>query len=530
MNKKWSTKKKAIASVIIIAVVALTAAALYIALKPDDPIVTQIHEIKSGNITETFDTTAIVQSSNQGAFAIYDGVKVQKVNVRVGDNVEKGDVLATFDTSSLNMLLNEKRQAYNTALKAYNEYLDGADNATGQLASLNSQVEVLEKEIEALEKKVSEEEENSTQQGASSNVNDNELSELRAALSQLLGGNRLSDAIVDRLLSENGSTAQMVEAVKKLLSSATIDMSALQSMTSMSESERLLIEKELQLVQLKMQIATLSAQSSDSLKSVYKTISDSAYEAYNELAQQVNILNRGWIAEDTGFVREVNIKEGEVFASSSSSTSANLDISSILASVTSGNFDIASILSSFASQAKNGMIVEYYPLEATFEVSKYDISKISMDQDVIVTTADEKEFNAKVNYISAVATSSGSGISINSLLGSGSGSGNTLTAKVEIENADRSVIIGMDVEVSAALDTKENVILLPVESVLYDKDNGYYVFIYDKDEKIINRRQVVLGLFDGTNYEVREGLQAGDEIVRAPTQTMEEGQSVIPKG
>lgn len=533
MKRKWSKKKKIIASVIIIAVLALTAAALYIAFKPEPPVETQIHDITSGSITESFDTTAIVQSSKQGNFQIYDGVKVKEVKVRVGDNVKKGDVLATFDTSSLNTLLGEKRQAYSVAQKAYNDYLDSSYDAKKQLNGMTSQMSSLEKEIEALEKKVDEEKKNSENKpqnnnNNNSNINKEELQNLRDALNELLGNNRLSQSIVDRLLSEDGATAQVVDAVKNLLASSTIDMSSLQSM-SMSENEKLLVEKELQLVQLKIQTSTLSVQSSDSLKTVYKTIADSAYDAYEELAEQVNVLNKGWIAEETGFVREINIKEGETY-SSGKETSSSLDISSILASVTSGNYDISSIIASFADKSNTGMIVEYYPLEATFEVSKYDISKISMDQSVTITTADGKEFDAKVNYISAVATSSGSGLNINSLLGSGSGSGNTLTAKVEIEKADRSVIIGMDVDLSAALETKDNVTLLPVESVQYDKESGYYVFVYNESEKIISKKQVVLGLFDGINYEVREGLEVGDKIVRAPTQTMTDGLSVIPKG
>ena len=60
MNKKWSKKKKITVAVIIIAVLALAAAVLYIALKPEDPIKTQIAEVTSGDITETFDTMAIV--------------------------------------------------------------------------------------------------------------------------------------------------------------------------------------------------------------------------------------------------------------------------------------------------------------------------------------------------------------------------------------------------------------------------------------------------------------------------------------
>ncbi len=534
MNKKWSKKKKIVTAVILVAVLALAAAVLYIALKPEDPIETQIHEIESGNITETFDTTAIVQSSNQGAFAIYDGVKVKEVNVRVGDNIKKGDVLATFDTSSLNAVLSEKREAYNTAQKAYNDYLNTAYSAKNQQTEIDKQISTLEKEIANLEKLVSEEKKNASENKTENNseVSKDELAELRTALKEVLGNNKLSDAVVDRLLSSDSTTAQMVDALKGLLSSATIDMSAIQSMTGsmMSENERVLIEKELQLVQLKVQNSMLSAQSGGTLKTVYKTIADSAYSAYEEMATQVNSLNGGWIAEEDGFVREVNIKAGETFVSANASSSPSLDMSSILASVTSGSYDISSIVSSLSGQSNNGIVVEYYPLEATFEVSKYDISKISMDQKVVVTTADGKKFDATVNYISAVADSSSNGININALMGSGSGASNTLTAKVEIHEADRSIIIGMDVDLSAALETKENVTLVPVEAIQYDNENGYFVFVYDEDEKIINRQIVLVGLFDGSNYEVLEGLNVGDKIVRAPTLTMEDGQSVIPKG
>lgn len=532
MNKKWSKKKKIIAAIIIVAVLALAAAVLYIAFKPEDPIVTQIADIESGDITETFDTTAIVQSANQDNFQIFEGVVVKTVNVRVGDNVKKGDVLATFDTSSLNALLSEKRSAYNTAQKAYSDYVNGAQNASAQLPDISGQVSVLEKEIASLEKKVSEEKKSASTKGEAKNegnVSEDDLKELRKALKEVLGNNKLSDRIIDRLLSADSSTAQMADAIKSILASASFDMSALESMTSsmMSENEKLLLEKELQLVQLKVQQTMLSAQSTDSLKSVYKTIADSAYDSYNSLAMQVDTLNAGWVAKEDGFVREVNIKAGEVVTGSSSS-SQSLDISSILASVTSGNYDVSKIISAFAGQSKNGIVLEYYPLEATFEISKYDISKISMDQHVTITTADGKKYDATVNYISAVADSSSSGLDINALMGSGSAASNTLTAKVEINKADRSVIIGMDVDLSADLETKKNVNLVPVEAIQYDNESGYYVFKYNEEEKIINKTSVIVGLFDGVNYEVVEGLEAGDKVVRAPSMTMKDGQSVVP--
>lgn len=532
MNKKWSKKKKIIAAVIGVVVLALTASVIYIALKPEDPVETQIHDVTKGDITATFDTTAIVKSSNQGDFAIYDGVKIKEVNVRVGDNVKKGDVLATFDTTSLNAILSEKREAYNSAQKAYNEYLDNAFLAKQQQTEMDKQIASLEKEIAGIEKLVNDEkkavEENKTDV---KEPDTDDLAELREALKEVLGNNKLGDAIVDSMLSSDSSTAQVADALKNLLSSATIDMSAIESMTSgmMSENEQLLLKKQLQLVQLNVQSGMITAQSGDTLKTVYKTIADSAYTAYEEMATRVNSLNSGWIAEEDGFVREVNIKAGETYLGEGAAASPSLDMSSILASVTSGSYDVSSIVSSIAGTTNLGMVVEYYPLEAEFEVSKYDISKISMDQKVTVTTADGKEFDATVNYISAVADSSSGGLNINSLMGSGAAS-NTLTAKVEIHNADRSVIIGMDVDLSAALETKKDVIVVPVEAIQHDNETGYYVFIYNEDEKVINKKPVTVGLFGGSSYEVVEGLAEGDKIVRAPTIAMTDGQRVVPKG
>lgn len=521
MNKKWSKKKKITAAILLVLVLALVAAVLYIALKPEDPIKTQIVEVKKGDITETFDTTAIVISAHQGVFPVYDGIVVKDVNVRVGDNVKKGDVLATFDTTALNSLLTEKRESYNVAQKAYNDYLDNAYAASSQLTGIESQITTLESEIKTLEEKISG---NNTEAKAV-----NQENELAQQLKELLGNNEFASRIVDRLFS-SGNSSQMAGIINGILNNSGFDKSALDAITSsmLGDDEKLLLEKELQLVQLKVQAASLSVQSADALKEVYKTIADSAYASYTSLAEQVNILNKGWIAEDDGFVREVNIKAGEVVTMASSSSTPSFDISSILASVTSGNYDISSILSSFASQSKNGMIIEYYPLEAKFEIGKHDISKIHMDQKVKVVAADGKEFVGTVNYISAVAEGGAGGIDINSLMGSGSGASNTLTAKVEIENADRSIIIGLDVDITAELETKKDVLLIPVEAIQNDSETGFFVFKYDEANEKVIKTPIVVGLSNDEYFEVLEGLQLSDKIVRAPTMTMKDGQSVVP--
>ena len=106
--------------------------------------------------------------------------------------------------------------------------------------------------------------------------------------------------------------------------------------------------------------------------------------------------------------------------------------------------------------------------------------------------------------------------------------------EIKLEEADKYVVL-LDGNHrykahKTLLETKKDVLLIPVESIQYDNENGYYVFVYDAEEKIINRKTVVVGLFDGSSYEVLEGLSEGDQIVRAPRMKMEDGMSVVPKG
>ncbi len=534
MDNKWTKKKKIWVAVATVLIAALIATVCYIAFRPDKPVSALITKAKIGDITETFETTATIESGKQTTFEITDGIKVEKVLVRVGDSVKAGDVLATFDTSSLNATLEEKRVSYTAAQNAYTKYLDTSYSASKDLKAIDGQISALEKEVAALEKKVeAEKKENTNPPKTETPVVSNSgkvVEELRDSLKDLFGNTKLGDKIADRLLSSDSSSAQMITALQNMLNaSSSFDMSAMSSLTSsmISENEKNLISKEFELVQLKVRQGTLSAQSGDGLKSVYKSIADTAKSSYESLAEQIDSFKKGWIAEADGFIREINIVEGQVFSSKKdNSPLSGMDMTSILGLVSSGSFDLSNILSSLTGSSQIGMIVECYPLNATFELGKYDISKIQLDSKVKVKSTSGDEFKGTVTYISPVATAS-SGININTIMGSSTSSASTVTTKVSIDNPDRTLIIGMDVEISVDLQTKKNVLLVPVESIQYD-DSGYFVFKYDKDSKTIKKTTVEVGLFDSVNYEVLSGLENGDSLIKAPTTTMTDDQRVTP--
>ena len=102
MTKKILNKKQKIVISIVAAllIIALGVTA-YVVISKKTRTTVALADVTAGDITETLKLSGTVNSENQASFEILDGTYVKSVNVRVGDAVKKGDVLATFDTSSL---------------------------------------------------------------------------------------------------------------------------------------------------------------------------------------------------------------------------------------------------------------------------------------------------------------------------------------------------------------------------------------------------------------------------------------------
>ena len=208
----------------------------------------------------------------------------------------------------------------------------------------------------------------------------------------------------------------------------------------------------------------------------------------------------------------MNITPGETCRSAAT---ANIDISSII-DLASGNTNVSDIVNALLGQTQSGITVEYYPFVVDFVLGKADIFKVSLDMPCRVTAADDTVVDGVVTYISPVATQS-SGVNISSLIGSGSANG--VDAKVTIEKPTSSVIIGLDVDVSIDVDSKDNVLIVPSEAVKNDS-NGTYVYIYNSKTKRIKFSKVELGLSDDTRYEIVSGCEEGDTVITTvPTGT-----------
>jgi len=522
---KQSAKNKIMIATAVVLILALLGYAVYYAAFSNQKRLElgpgTIIQVDRGDLTSVYTASATVASGRQGVFQILDGTKVTSVLVRVGDTVHKGDLLATFDTGSLDQMLRMKKLDYEAARKSYQDYMKSAADAPKQAAANQARIAELEAKIAA-------------QQAGEADTpqapQNTQLDSIKGAISGLLGNSGLANRIVDAVFAENGSVAKTVTSFQNLLGGGLLggvmggfDMSAMQSMMGSAG-----LGDSLELMQLKLQDAFSGISSGMSLDSVYKSLADSAESAYRQAEQAAALLKEGWMAQYDGIIREVNIAEGEVYrdVQGQSPASSGINVTSLLASLAGGSADIGSLLGGLFSNQVNGMVVEYYPFTASFLLGKYDIAKVSLDQPVKVTSVSGKSFDAYVSFISPVAKQS-SDINISSLMGAG-GSARGVEARITIPAPDKSITIGLDVDVTIELETRENVLRVPVESVAIDDEtSGYYVFVLERVSKTIHKQPVETGLFDGNSYyEIAGGLAQGTEIVRAPLRSMKDGQKV----
>ena len=522
MEKKKISKKQRNAIIAGVLAVAVIAGICFAMFKPEDKLQVETVMAKKELINETLDTTGVVTSASMDVFKIPSGVKILTLNVKEGDIVQAGDVIATFDIASLNEALTEKENAYEKAQSAYVNAQKTSKQSLSKIADVKEQIAVLEKEISELEAKANKK----TDSQKSYEISQPQVKVSESLVKRFVNIAKLfgieytaeeAEKVLVNMLTSGSSMSDISSLMDNLSSiagaSGSLDMGSLMGMSGSSE----LMSAEMSLIQLKAQLATLELQSDSSYVSTFKTIADKTRESYLAAQTQVESMRNGWVATGKGIVSEVNI------GAEKESVSTDIDISSVLSAVTSGG-DVTGLLTSFLSDGQSGVTILYYPLVADISLNKYDILDVDLNQDVIITSASDAEFEGKVSYISPVASSS-NGLNLNSIMGGGTASSSTIPAQVTIENADNSVIVGVDVQVSIITETVENALVLPVEVICID---GEDVFVYALEDGKAVKKNVELGISSDTHYQIISGISETDVLIKN-TVGLEDGVRVEAK-
>lgn len=169
------------------------------------------------------------------------------------------------------------------------------------------------------------------------------------------------------------------------------------------------------------------------------------------------------------------------------------------------------------SQSPAVTVEDISSLEVVLNVNQYDITKIAAG-DAATIKFNDKSYSGKVSSVDPAATKTVSA----------SGTDTTVKAAVDVTGNDGSLKSGYDVDIDVKTGEKDNVVKIPAEAIVTDKNDKEKVFVVK--DGVAREADITTGLSSDIEYEVTKGLSAGDTVILNPSASIKDGTRVYQKG
>lgn len=493
--KKSNTKKIVWAVIAVILVVAIVVGIMLIK-SSKSKVDVSLTTISTDTIVQTVSSTGEVSSGLNKDYTAGSIATVKEVFVKVGDQVKKGDKLATFDTSNLDMQVANLNASYKDALAAYNTAVENQNNAKEQLVIVNSAIDALNNEIAQLEAEMAASAQETPVSGQSS-----QYAEGGSGIGDIIGGGSGSigsgtgssssqfQEQIDELINTIKELQESIEGINDRVDELTAQLEALAA--GVNEID----PNSVKLTALQIELAGLTAQ-----KELYSIIAQG-----NTVNAQKQLVNTTKQALDTVSAAQQSLDAG---------WTADFDGTITACSITAGGQTTA---------LETGITLENMDTRVvTISLGEYDVKKVKVGMQATVKTA-YGTYSGEVATIAPTATG-GNESSIMDSVGSMAGiSGlSSLTAQgagvectILVAEPDEDIIIGFNADVEIQTGTYSQVPCVPIESIILEKE-GTYVYLYNEEDETVTKTAITTGATSDTAYEVLSGLSAGQKIVTTP--------------
>lgn len=479
-------------------------------------------------------------------YATVDG-KLENVNCEIGDEVSAEDVLAEYNLAEYEMAYdkavanvayytdeysaavaeNDKAKAnLNSAQKAASEYQNQYTEIQNNLNFIDvnlaleseivtEQTKQLEKSAAMIETKLSSAESTKQTLKAETDSLANEIATLKGTVSGCESQIARDNKKIDELKADGGNHDTEISALLAASESAQAQKSAAQAQLDSLHARK--DELDSQYASICGTVNSLTSQLNNNRTALSNLPTEGMTGeetlAYLELSKNLNIATINWNESLTQIqaARErmvttetleyhmdsVKLAQLEQIASERLLEKAKMGIVSSCDGVILEKYvdDGATVMAGqalYTIQPTTGYKV-------TVKVSKYDIEKIAMNQEAIITVGDVT-YTGKVSKIYKVAETDSSG---------------KAKVKVDIEIADKMSMptIGLEANIKIITAQKTNTLSVPYNAV-YSDDVGDYVYVLESGKAI--RKSISLGAEGNEFYEVLDGISEGEEVIITP--------------
>ena len=439
-------------------------------------------DVAKGTIENIISVSGTVESADTQSVFADVAAPISTLNVKVGDKVASGDVLFTYDESSLELSEKTAELAIKQAKGNYNALYSGAaaadrDYAKGMNAQqINERLDAITEEIDALNYKITEKNNRMSQtatdlQKTMNDVNQNGIADGTAE--DYLDGN---DGYITRRENDNNDS-NISESNKQM--SLALQESYLE-VTNAMKNDPEIQGWQRQITDLQEEQSHLSSAKAAIVNGGTATATKATLET-QELTQgdaiaKIQEAKDGIKAGCNAVITEVAVVEG--------------------ATVTSGT----KILS----------LANLDDVQVNMQVSKTDLPKISVGQKVDITI-NGKAYNGEITQISGSATKNANGVAV-------------VDTTIKVTNPDKDIILGVEANNKIHAEKAENTIVLPYEYVLTDEE-GDYVFVLENGVAV--RKAVTIGISTSTEAQIVEGLSENDKVITTNLDVLTDGMPVV---
>ena len=480
-KKKFKIKKKWIVLGVVLLLIAFFIVRGMLAAKNNIATV-ETYAMENGDIENILSVSGTVESAENITYFSDVTAPIEKLNVKVGDKVKKGDVLYTYDEHELDLAQKTAELAITQAQGTYNSMYSGTAAADRKYAQgmnaqqINDRLDAITAEIDDLNNRITEKTNRINQtlkdiQNTQLDVNQNGIQDSYEGYFE-----EGSDSYIDRKEDDNNeheasdSNRQMILAMNQTYNDVSYALKTDGEIKAWNDRITQLKEEQGHLSSAKASLVNPgTAQSS-------KAQLETAELSNEDTIAKVEEAKEGIKADFNAVVTEVAAVDG-------------------------------------ATVAKGSKVVSLSNLEdvqVAVQISKSDLPKIALGQKVDVTI-NNKPYNGEITKISGTATKNNNGVAVVSTI-------------IKITNPDDDIILGVEANNKIHAEKAENTLVIPYEYVQTDADGDY---VYVVENGTVARRNVQVGIASSTQAQITEGLKEGDEVISSDVSLLTEGMPVL---
>ena len=505
------------------------------------PVVT-VSEASLGTVQQVVEGSGTVQSEEIRTYFSPVSATVESFGLQVGDTVEAGETLLTYDAAELDELYRQAELTGSAAAYGYQDSI-GKDNenvaeynrSTAALEIIDRQLDEEDDNLDHLNDRVREytgyqgdssaklaslKEQQAQAQAAIADLKEKQaaleaaqkaLEAYKASLAGASGGTG-ADAS-ETAPSENGGTAGSAPADGGASGSDASAAKLAEYETAVAVAQDA-VEK----------AAPAAAEAQAKLPELEKSIQEEQ-KHYNEVIVKLDeYQGRLEDSQENKQKLEASKAEEEGIQSSTdasilsqaarSELAANKNLSDLNAQMTKDDITEGKegIKAAFSGVVTNVSAVSGGPAAKGAElftvasnedvvvemsITKYDLEKLQEGQTAAITLAGH-EYTGTVTSLSRIAQTNAKGTPV-------------ITAEIKIDNPDENIYLGLEATVTVNGQEAKDVLVVPTECINSGQD-GSFCYVVQEDGVLV-KKNVETGLESDDYVEIKSGLEFGDRVV-----------------